>query len=123
MSAAQYSQRATDFPWLAGQTTDERAQRVLIELAMEYEALARRQPRRRVKHFSPPSLSGCDYLKHGAPSARGHVVKGHVARPARNPAVDRTTASDPAPAFPVLVRWREPAPLRPQTAEVSGAGQ
>ena len=39
----------------------------------------------RVKHFSPPSLSGCDYLKHGAPSARGHVVKGHVARPARNP--------------------------------------
>jgi DNA processing protein len=26
--------------------------------------------------------------KHGAPSARGHVVKGHVARPARNPVVD-----------------------------------
>ena len=40
MSAAQYSQRATDFRWLAGQTIDERAQRVLIELAMEYEALA-----------------------------------------------------------------------------------
>jgi hypothetical protein len=37
------------------------------------------------------------------------VVKGHVARPARNPTVDRTTASDPAPACPMLVRWREPA--------------
>jgi hypothetical protein len=105
MSAAQYSQRATDFRWLAGQTTDERAQRVLIELATEYEAIAEAAPRRRVKHFSPPRLSGCDYLKHGAPSARGHVVKGHVARPTRNP----HDASDPAPAFPVLVRWREPA--------------
>jgi hypothetical protein len=82
-----------------GITTDERAQRVLIELATEYEAIAEAAPRRRrVKHFSPPRLSGCDYLKHGAPSARGHVVKGHVARPARNPAVDRTTASDAAPA-------------------------
>ena len=40
MSAAQYSQRAIDFRWLADQTTDERTQRVLIELAMEYEALA-----------------------------------------------------------------------------------
>ena len=58
---------------------------------------ARMQPRRRVKHFSPPSLSGCDYLKHGAPSARGHVVKGHVARPARNPAVDRTIGGTGSP--------------------------
>ncbi len=40
MSAAQYSQRAIDFRWLADQTTDERALRVLIELAREYEALA-----------------------------------------------------------------------------------
>jgi hypothetical protein len=40
MSAAQYRQRAIDFRWLAGQTTDERAQRALTELAMEYEALA-----------------------------------------------------------------------------------
>jgi hypothetical protein len=71
-----------------GTTTDERTQRVLIELATEYEAIAEAAPRRRrVKHFSPPRLSGCDYLKHGAPSARGHVVKGHVARPARNPAL------------------------------------
>ena len=54
------------------------------------------RPRRRVKHFSPPELSGCDYLKHGTPSARGHVVKGHVARPARNPAGDRTMTSDRA---------------------------
>ena len=56
-----------------------------------------------VEPLLDPSLRR-DYLKHGAPSARGHVVKGHVARPARNPAVDRTTASDPAPACPVLVR-------------------
>ena len=75
-----------------GTTTDERAQRVLIELATEYEAIAEAAPRRRVKHFSPPSLSGCDYLKYGARSARGHVVKGHVARPAKNPAVDRTNS-------------------------------
>jgi hypothetical protein len=40
MSGAQYSQRAIDLRWLAGQTTDERAQRVFIELAREYEALA-----------------------------------------------------------------------------------
>jgi hypothetical protein len=40
MSAARYIQRAIDFRWLANQTTDERAQRVLIELAREYEALA-----------------------------------------------------------------------------------
>jgi hypothetical protein len=92
-----------------GTTTAERAQRVLIELATEYEAIAEAAPHRRVKHFSPPRLSGCDYLKHGAPSARGHVVKGHVARPAKNPAVDRTTASDAAPACPMLVRWREAA--------------
>ncbi len=39
MSAAQYSQRATDLRWLAGQTTDERAQRVLIELAMDTRLL------------------------------------------------------------------------------------
>ena len=39
MTAAQYSQRATDFRWLAGQTTDERAQRVLIELAMDTRLL------------------------------------------------------------------------------------
>jgi hypothetical protein len=40
MSAAQYIQRAINFRWLADQTTDERTQRVLIELAREYEALA-----------------------------------------------------------------------------------
>jgi hypothetical protein len=64
----------------------------------DYAAFASRggQPRRRVKHFSPPRLLGCDCLKHGAPSARGHVVKGHVARPARNPPGIVTTASDPS---------------------------
>jgi hypothetical protein len=106
MSAAQYSQRATDFRWLASQTTDDRAQRVLIELAMEYEALAAGSSRR-VKHFSPSSLSGCDDLKHGVPSARGHVVKGHVARPAGG-----TPPREPAAA-----------PSQPQTTEVNGAGQ
>ncbi len=40
MSAAQYSQRAIDFRWLADQTSDEDAQRVLIDLARDYEALA-----------------------------------------------------------------------------------
>jgi hypothetical protein len=63
----------------------------------DYAAFASRggQPRRRVKHFSPPRLLGCDCLKHGAPSARGHVVKGHVARPARNPAGDRNEGLRP----------------------------
>ena len=63
----------------------------------DYAAFASRggQPRRRVKHFSPPRLLGCDCLKHGAPSARGHVVKGHVARPARNPAGDRNDGLRP----------------------------
>jgi hypothetical protein len=41
-----------------GTTTDERAQCVLIELVTEYEAIAEAAPRRRVKHFSPPRLSG-----------------------------------------------------------------
>ena len=76
---------------------------------MEYEAIAEAAPRRRVKHSARDISPGCDYLKHGAPPARGHVVKGHVARPAREPRRGRTTASDPAPACPVLVRWREPA--------------
>jgi hypothetical protein len=49
-----------------GTTTDECAQRVLIELATEDEAMAEAAPRRRVKHFSPPRLLGCDYLKHGS---------------------------------------------------------
>ena len=45
-----------------------------------------------VRNTSARRDFGCDYLNHGAPPARGHVVNGHVARPARNPAVDRTMA-------------------------------
>jgi hypothetical protein len=47
-----------------------------------------RMPRRRVKHFSPLTLLGCDYLKRGAPSARGHVVKGRDACRPGSEAVD-----------------------------------